>query len=208
MPESNRLFLLQRIHNIVALLALALLLVAAGCGGDARRGGGDDDDDDSASGDDDDASGDDDDTSGDDDDTSSDDDDTSSDDDDDTSGGGTGLPIIQSVDVCEQPNPEAGGPACDEPDFFAQFTIVVSDADGDLQNPTINLSLGGGSPQPQALSGDLGTGGAIGLQVCSSWPRGQVIPYSVSIVDAAGNQSQPFPGSWTVPSAPGGDDCP
>ena len=41
-----------------------------------------------------------------------------------------------------------------------------------LQNPTIYLALQGGSPQAQTLSGDLGAGGGVGLQVCSTWPQG------------------------------------
>ena len=213
MSESSRfLMMLRKIAITTALLTLAMML-SVGCGSGERRGGGDDDDDDSAAddddtaGDDDDTTGDDDDTTGDDDDTTGDDDDTTGDDDDTTGGGGSGIPMVTAVDLCEQPSPDPGGPTCTSPDFFVQFNIFVSDSDGDLQNPTIYLALQGGSPQAQTLNGDLGAGGGVGLQVCSTWPRGQDISYSVSIEDASGNRSQDFPGTWSVPASTGMSDC-
>ncbi len=207
--DTRLLLLFRRATTRTALLALVMLL-ALGCGGDRRGGGGDDDDNNDDSADDDDTSSDDDDDddtgSDDDDDTGSGDDDTGSGDDD--TGSGTGVPSVESVDVCEQPNPAPGSPPCSTPDFYAQFTVFVTDSDGDLQNPTVYLSVAGQSPQPQALEGDLGAGGGFALQVCSTWPRGTDIPYSVSIQDAAGNESQPFPGTWAVPASTGQDDCP
>jgi len=33
------------------------------------------------------------------------------------------------------------------------------------------------------------------------------VPYAISIEDAAGNRSQEFPGTWSVPASTGSDDC-
>jgi len=211
MPIDTRLLLLlRRTMILTALLALTMLL-ALGCGGDRRGGGGDDDDNnDDSAGDDDTGSDDDDDTGSDDDDDTAGDDDTGSGDDD--TGSGTGVPSVESVDVCEQTNPDpaviSGGPACDSPCFYAQFTIVVTDSDGDLQNPTVYIATQGSSPQPTQLQGDLGSGAAFGLIAPGEWPRGGTINYSISIEDAAGNRSQDFPGTWAVPASTGQDDCP
>ena len=208
MSESSRFFLMVRkITRAAVLLAFATLL-GMGCGGSDRRGD-DDDNDDSASSDDDDATSDDDDASSDDDDASSDDDDATSDDDDDaTNGGGSSTPIIQTVEVCEQPNPQQTDPACVAPAcFYAQFNITVADGDGDLLNPSIGMSLMGQSPQTTLITGDLAGGGTLGLIAPSEWPRGSDVSYSITITDAAGNQSQPYPGTWSVPATTGTDDC-
>jgi hypothetical protein len=211
MSESSRfLLMLRKIAITTALLSLAMML-SLGCGSGERRGGGDDDDDDdSASSDDDDtaSSDDDDDTVGDDDDTVGDDDDTVGDDDDDTTGGGSSTPVVQAVEVCEQPNPEQTIADCDAPAcFYAQFNITVLDGDGTLQNPTISMSLMGQSPENTKLQGDLGTGGIIALLAPGEWPRGNDVSYSISITDADGNPSQPFPGTWSVPASTGMNDC-
>ena len=196
MSESSRLFLmLRRIAISMALLALTMLL-ALGCGGSDRRGGGgDDDDDDSAVSDDDDTA----------------DDDDSISDDDDTTGSGSSTPVIQSVLVCEQPNPQATDPACVAPDcFYAQFNIMVTDGDGDLLNGTLTSSVGGGAPQSLPITEDpAAAGGMTGFYVgILAAGRGTDMPYSITITDAAGNASQPYPGVWSVPTSTGQDDCP
>ncbi len=202
MSESSRLFLmLRRIAITMALLALTMLL-ALGCGGSDRRGGGGDDDDDSAGSDDDDTA--------DDDDSVSDDDDSISDDDD-TTGSGASTPVIQSVMVCEQPNPQATDPACVAPDcFYAQFNIMVTDGDGDLLNGTLSSSVGGGAPQALSITEDpAAAGGMTGFYAgIPAKSRGTEMPYSITITDAAGNASQPYPGVWSIPAATGIDDCP
>ncbi|HCP45507.1 MAG TPA: hypothetical protein DIU15_05675 [Deltaproteobacteria bacterium] len=112
--------------------------------------------------------------------------------------------------VCEQPNPQEPC-AADPPDLFAaDFIVAVSDAEGDLQNPIFGLGLGGQPSQDIPLAGDLGDGSTTGaiLQVCSGWPRGQLLPFEVTVTDAAGNTSAAYSGSWSVPASPGTGDCP
>jgi len=146
-----------------------------------------------------------------DDDTSGDDDAADDDDfgDDDTGGSGGSAPSVQSIEVCEQPNPQQTVPGCVAPEcFYGQFNISVVDSDGDLQNPSVSMAVMGGSPQNTPINADMSTGGTLALLAPAEWPRGTDVSYSISITDAAGNQSQLYQDSWSVPASIGMDDCP
>jgi len=184
------------------------------CGGDDDTSGDDDAADDDDFGDDDAADDDDfagDDDAADDDDFAGDDDAADDDDfgDDDTGGSGGSAPSVQSIEVCEQPNPQQTVPGCVAPEcFYGQFNISVVDSDGDLQNPSVSMAVMGGSPQNTPINADMSTGGTLALLAPAEWPRGTDVSYSISITDAAGNQSQLYQDSWSVPASIGMDDCP
>jgi hypothetical protein len=118
-----------------------------------------------------------------------------------------GAPSLTVLSVCEEPDPQQGCPS-GTPGFVAFFTLAITDPDGDLQNPTLGISVAGGAPQAQQLQQNLGAGGGVGLEVCADWPRGVDIAYAITITDAAGNTSAPASGTWAVPANAGDGDCP
>ena len=94
--------------------------------------------------------------------------------------------------------------------FKGSPTILDTDGDGDLLNGTLTSSVGGGAPQSLPITEDpAAAGGMTGFYVgILAAGRGTDMPYSITITDAAGNASQPYPGVWAVPTSTGEDDCP
>ncbi len=131
------------------------------------------------------------------------DDDDSSGDDDDSQPVGD-PPEILGLEVCELPtNPEG----CPEPAFGAEFRLDLTDADCDLDNPEYFLLIEGNNPAEGRLEGSLGCAGTLRVQLCNNFVRGNEIVFEIWVVDAAGNSSERWDGTWLVPVQSGDDDC-
>lgn len=137
---------------------------------------------------------------------SGDDDDSAAGDDDDDAPVGE-PPVVADVELCEMPNSnddcaEGAGPGV----FQLAFDVTMTDEDGDLNNPVYFLIIDAPPAVNGFLEANLGEGGMVRIRMCSEWVRGASFDYELWVRDAAGNDSERFVDSYTVP-AEGADDC-
>ncbi len=140
-----------------------------------------------------------------DDDDASDDDDSAADDDDDAGS----APVIELADFCEVPLAENNcNGTGDDTNFAARARLTLSDVDGDLENFDWSLELVGPPAFTGIFEGSLGEGGIFQVEFCNTWIRGDSLPFTAIVWDAAENESDPVSGDWLIPTVSGDDTCP
>jgi hypothetical protein len=123
-----------------------------------------------------------------------DDDDSAGDDDD----SGT-APVVNNVSVCEVQNSSgcAAGPGSS---FRLRWEANVSDADGDLLQPILQIAVGGPPFADCQYKADLGEGGVLECDRCEAWDRGTTIDWEVRVKDFERNPSEIVGGQFAVPA--------
>ena len=112
-------------------------------------------------------------------------------------------PVVTLVEVCEMPNLAN----CDEPRFGVSFAITATDDDDNMNNPWWALLIEGNNPMDGHLEANLPSGATFNLNICGEWTRGADIAFELWIADENDNESNRWEDTWTIPSAPGEDDC-